>query len=68
MSVPGKQRTKRAREKYMYAKTAAAKKDADNNNVVSPRDLLLEEMKFFISVLILLGKIVHFHVILVEHA
>ena len=47
MSVPGKQRTKRAREKYMYAKTAAATKDADNNNVVPPRDLLLEEMKFF---------------------
>ena len=47
MSVPGKQRTKRAREKYMYAKTAAAANDADNNNVVSPRDLLLEEMKFF---------------------
>ena len=47
MSVPGKQRTKRAREKYMHAKTAAATKDADNNNVVSPRDLLLEEMKFF---------------------
>ena len=47
MSVPGKQRTKRAREKYMYAKTVAASNDADNNNVVSPRDLLLEEMKFF---------------------
>ena len=47
MSVPGKQRTKRAREKYMYAKTAAATKDADDNNVVSPQDLLLEEMKFF---------------------
>ena len=31
----------------MYAKTAAATKDADNNNAVAPRDLLLEEMKFF---------------------
>ena len=47
MRVPGKQRTKRARQKYMYAKTAATTNDADNNNVVSPRDLLLEEMKFF---------------------
>ena len=47
MSVPGKQRTKRAREKYMYAKTDAATNDADNDNVVSPRDLLLEEMKCF---------------------
>ena len=47
MSIPGKQRTKRAREKYMYAKTAAATKDADNNNVVPPQDLLLEEIKFF---------------------
>ena len=47
MSVPGKQRTKRAREKRMYAKTAAATNDAGNNNIVSPRDLLLEEMKFF---------------------
>ena len=51
MSVPGKQRTKRSREKYMYAKTVAASNDADNNNVVSPRDLLLEEMKcFYLSV------------------
>ena len=47
MSVPGKQRTKRAREKYMYTKTAAASNDANNNNVVSPQDLLLEEMKLF---------------------
>ena len=27
------------------AKTAAATNDAENNNVVSPRDLLLEEIK-----------------------
>ena len=51
MNVPGKQRTKCAREKYMYAKTAAATNDAGNDNVVSPRDLLLEEMKcFYLSV------------------
>ena len=46
MSVPGKQRTKHAKEKYMYAKAAVAMNDADNINVVSPRDLLLEEIKF----------------------
>ena len=51
MSIPGKQRTKRTGEKYMYAKTAAATNDVDNNNIVSPRDLLLEEMKcFYLSV------------------
>ena len=55
MSIPGKQRTKLTREKYMYAKTANATNDADNNNIVSPRDLLLEEM-----------KIVHFHVRLAD--
>ena len=72
MSVPGKQRTiapgKIPGKKYMYAKTAAAKNDADNNSVVSPRDLLLEEMKCFILVLIPLGKILHFHVRLAERA
>ena len=47
MSIPGRQRTKSAREKYMYAKTAVTTNDVDNNNVISPRDLLLEEMKFF---------------------
>ena len=51
----------------MYAETAAAMNDADNNNVVSPRDLPLEEMNSFISVLILLGKVVHFHERLDKH-